>query len=313
MARKVIVIGGSTGGIQSLCTILKNLPSNLDSPVLAVIHTGEGSQYLGNVVQRCGGMKVIRSEKAEPIEAGKIYLAAPNRHLMVNSHCAISWMGPRENRHRPSVDALFRTAARTYRRHVIAVILSGALDDGTAGALAVKARGGTVIVQDPDEAFVKDMPANVMRQVETDYCLPLAKIPALLVKLSSEGRQIKSPKPTAKECERLSHVVFHEMEPTGYSCPDCDGVLMKIGNGKKTQFRCHVGHAFSLNSFTAAHADALERALWVALRKLNEQQSIQENLALETDKTNPLRKRHQENADSAKYDMRLLHEILGRL
>src|SRR5580698_4958698 len=112
MVRKVIVIGGSTGGIQSLCTILKNLPSNLDSPVLAVIHTGEGSQYLGNVVQRCGGMKVIRSEKAEPIEAGQIYLAAPNRHLMVNSHCAISWMGPRENRHRPSVDALFRTAAR---------------------------------------------------------------------------------------------------------------------------------------------------------------------------------------------------------
>jgi len=258
-------------------------------------------------------MTVIRSEKAEPIEAGRIYIPAPNRHLMVNSHCAISWMGPRENRHRPSVDTLFRMAARVYRRHVIAVVLSGALDDGSAGALSVKARGGTVIVQDPAEAQVQDMPANVLRQVKTDYCLPLAKIPALLVKLTSKSRPIKFRKPTAKDCESLSHIVYHENEPSGYTCPECDGVLMKIGNGRKAQFRCHVGHAYSLDSFTAAHSDALERALWVALRKLNEQQSIQENLARETLPSDSLKKRHQENADSARRDMRLLHEILGRL
>lgn len=218
-------------------------------------------------------------------------------------------MGPRENRSRPAVDALFRTAARVYRSHVIAVVLSGFLDDGSAGALAVKARGGTVIVQDPREA----MPANVLRQVKTDYSIPSKQIPALLAKLASTGPLIKFRKPTPQQCRLLSENNFAEMEPPGFTCPDCGGVVMKIENGKQPQFRCHVGHVFSLDSFTEAHADALERALWVALRKLNETHSLQSSLAQGRDMSDRLKKRHQENADAAKSDMRLLHQILARL
>jgi len=222
-------------------------------------------------------------------------------------------MGPRENRHRPSVDSLFRTAARAYRRHVVAVVLSGALDDGSAGAMAVKSRGGTVIVQDPKEARIEDMPANVLRQVKTDYCLPVAEIASLLTMLASEGRAINGHKPSMKECKILSTEAFGEMEPPGLTCPDCGGVVLEIKDGKSLQFRCHVGHAFSFESFSEAHADALERALWVALRKLNEQKSIQQTLIKNHRDDKRLQKRFQENLVATERDMGLLHEILARL
>lgn len=311
--RKVIVFGGSAGGIESLCAILKHLPANFSAGLLAVIHTTQQSAYLAEVVGRCTSLQVISPKEAEPIDAGRLFLAAPNRHLVVKSHCAVSWMGPRENRHRPAVDTLFRTAARVYRSHVVAVVLSGALDDGSAGAMAVKSRGGTVIVQDPKEARMEDMPANVLRQVETDYCLPAKQISSLLAKLASEGRAMKSHKSSLKECQSFSHEAFGEMEPPGLTCPDCGGVVLAMKSGKSIQFRCHVGHTFSLESFSEAHADALERALWVALRKLNEQCSIQENLAKSHRDDKSMQKRFQENLAAAEHDKQLLHEILGRL
>jgi len=258
-------------------------------------------------------MRVVSPETPEPIAPGNIYVAASNRHLAIRSHCVVSWMGPRENRHRPSVDVLFRSAARVYRHHVIALILSGALDDGSAGALAVKARGGTVIVQDPKEATVDDMPANVLRRVKTDYCVSSKEIPLLLLKLTSTGPSLKFKKPTPRQCQMLGENNIGEMEPPGFTCPDCGGVVMKIQDGKRSQYRCHVGHIFSLDSFTEAHADALERAMWVALRKLNEQHALQSSLAGNSSISQYLKKRHQENADAAKNDMRLLHQILARL
>ena len=311
--RKVIVFGGSAGAIEGLCSILKQLPAKFPAPALAVIHTTENSAFLPEVVGRCTELEVVSPNQIEPISTGRVYLAAPNRHLVVKSHCAMSWMGPRENRHRPAVDALFRTAARVYRSHVVAVVLSGALDDGSAGAMAVKSRGGTVIVQDPKEARMEDMPANVLRQVQTDYCLPLAGIPSLLTRLASEGQSLKAHKPSVKDCRRLSDEAFGEMEPPGLTCPDCGGVVLQIKDGKSLQFRCHVGHTFSLESFSEAHADALERALWVALRKLNEQRSIQQNLAKSHRDDKGLQKRFQENVAAAERDMGLLHEILARL
>jgi two-component system chemotaxis response regulator CheB len=310
----VIVFGGSAGSIPGLCAILKELPADLAAGALAVVHTTQESTHLPEVLGRCSAFEVTSPKGAEPIDSGRIYIAAPNRHLIVKSHCAVSWMGPRENRHRPAVDTLFRTAARMYRGHVIAVVLSGALDDGSAGALAVKSRGGTVIVQDPKEAMVNDMPVNVLRQVKTDHCVPVGQIPPLLVDLVAKSRPMKSQKVSKKECEALSEMPNGEVEPQGYSCPECGGVLAEIVSGKTVKFRCHVGHSFSLESFSEAHADALERALWVALRKLNEQRSIQENLARGCYGPNgSLKKRYRENVAAAEHDMKLLHEILARL
>lgn len=145
-----------------------------------MIHIGEETNTLARVLQRCSILNVATPEDSEPIRAGRVYIAPPNRHLVVKSGCVMAVMGPRENRHRPSIDTLFRSAARAYRRSVVAVVLSGALDDGSAGALAVKSRGGTVIAQEPADAEVPDMPANVIRQVRVDHCLKLKQTYAIM-------------------------------------------------------------------------------------------------------------------------------------
>ena len=211
------------------------------------------------------------------------------------------------------MDTLFRSAARVYRNQVIGVVLSGALDDGAAGAAAIKARGGTVIVEDPAQALVPDMPGNVVRQMEVDYCLPYAEIAGQLLKLVMNKRgQIKVTGST--RCESLTlDTGLEELEPPGFTCPDCGGVLTEVKSGRSVQLLCHVGHRFSLKTFSEAHADALERALWVALRRLNEQQSIQENLAEANRQNSALSKRYRENAIAAQHDKKLLHEILSRL
>lgn len=312
--KRVIVFGGSAGGLESLCTILSGLPGDVAAALLAVIHTGENSGALPQVLSRCGSWEAVSPASAEAIASGKLFIAAPNRHLVVRSHCAVSWMGPRENRHRPAVDTLFRSAARVYRSHVIAVILSGAMDDGSAGALAVKARGGTVIVQDPGEAQFPDMPANALRQAGADYCVPAAEIPALLTRLVARSRAMKMPKRSAKECEAVGvNAGVGEREPSGLTCPDCGGVVAQIESGGNVQFRCHVGHNFSLQSFTEAQSDALERALWIVLRQLNEQRLLQSNLARGSGNDRARQKRFQETAAAAERDMKLLHQILARL
>jgi two-component system chemotaxis response regulator CheB len=311
--RNVILFGGSAGSLGTLCSILEQLPGKLSAAILLVIHTTEQTKVLPQVLARCGNLKVISPETAEPIRAGRVYLAAPNRHLIVKSHCAVSWMGPRENRHRPAVDTLFRSAARFYRDRVIAVVLSGALDDGSAGSSAVKSRGGTIIVQDPDDAEVRDMPANVIRQVKPDYCLPASKIASLLTKLVAENKPMKRQKNTGRTCKNMDVTPgMKEREPYGFTCPDCGGVIVDIKDKKSMQFRCHVGHRFSMESFSEAHADALERAVWVALRKLNEHRALHETLAKASDVPR-LKTRYLENAAAAETDMRFLREILSRL
>lgn len=225
----------------------------------------------------------------------------------------MSWMGPRENRHRPAIDTLFRSAARVYRSRTIAVVLSGALDDGSAGALAVKARGGKVLVQDPDEAEVSEMPANVLNRVKADYCLPVGQLAKALVRIVSKSSPMKSHEPSPKECEAAAfETSLEENEAFAFTCPDCGGAVTQIQDGHSIQFRCHVGHRFSLDSFTEAHTNALERAMWVALRKLNEQRTLMKSLA-EKEPDRDLKKRYLENETAAEDDMRLLHEIMARL
>jgi two-component system chemotaxis response regulator CheB len=311
---KIIVMGGSAGAISSLCTVAAGLPADLAAPVLAVIHMYEGGSHLAEVVQRCAPLKTVVPEKAEPLAPGHIYLPSPNHHLVVKQGCVGIVMGPRESRHRPSVNTLFRCAARAYRRNVIGVILSGALDDGAAGVMAIKARGGQVIIEDPATAEVSDMPANAARAVQADYCVPAEEIPAVLTRLVGEGSSLKV-RPgsrTLGECALTMDLVQRVIEPQGLTCPDCGGMVATLGKGKDAQFRCHVGHTFSLESLSEGHADALERALWVAMRRLNEQHLIQSNLAeVQTDAH--MKKRFIENAVAAKEDMEKLHEILARL
>jgi two-component system chemotaxis response regulator CheB len=193
------------------------------------------------------------------------------------------------------------------------VILSGALDDGVAGCLAVETRGGTVIVQDPKEAPSPEMPANVLRTVKANHCLVVDKIAAQLVTLAHNGEPIPGGKSTAAQCAKLDEEESLPItEPLAYTCPECGGSLLKIDNGESEQFRCNVGHIYSLESFSLAHSHALERALWMSLQRLNEQRSVQDHLAKRA-KDPLMKRRYHENAAAAAEDMRLLKEILARM
>jgi two-component system, chemotaxis family, protein-glutamate methylesterase/glutaminase len=312
--KRIVVVGGSAGGIRAFCTLLKALPQKFAAPVLGVIHISEEANSLAEVIQRCTRLKIVDLKTPQAIRAGKVYVAPANRHLIVKSGCAVAVMGPRENRHRPAIDTLFRSAARAYRNSVIAVVLSGALDDGSAGALAVKARGGTVVVQEPDDAEVPDMPANVLRQVKTDHCAKLEQIPSILKRLVSQNGKMDLPERGESDCEvNIDGFPAAENEPIAFTCPECGGALLQVEDGKTVQWRCHVGHRFSLSSFSEAHADAVERAIWVALRKLKERTAINNHLTHVPTTSPQLRKRFQENSAAAEHDIKLLEEILTRL
>ena len=311
--KKVIVLGGSAGGIEALCSLLRELPADLAAPLLAVIHIGEGENMLTNVLQRCTKLEVLSPGPPEPLQAGRVYVAPPNRHLAVHDGCVLAAHGPRENRHRPAIDALFRSAARVHRSAVIGVIVSGALDDGVAGSLAVEARGGTIVVQEPNEAGNPEMPLNVLRQVKTNYRLPMKEIAALLVKLANNGDPLEVSKQNPELCDNLDDEESLPItEPLAYTCPECNGSLLMMRHGETEQFRCNVGHIYSLENFSQAHSNAVERALWMALQRLNEQRSIQDHLAKKA-KDPALQRRYHENAAAAAEDMRLLKEILARL
>jgi two-component system chemotaxis response regulator CheB len=311
---KIVVIGGSAGGIKSLCEVMQNLPGKLPVPLLAVIHMAEGSNRLAAVLQRCGPTEIVVPDPAVPMLPGRLYLPRPNHHLIVRNGCVGTVMGPRESRHRPSVNTLFRSVARSYRSRVIAVILSGALDDGTAGAMAVHARGGTLIVEDPATAEVGDMPSNAMAAVKPDYCVPVKEIAGVLCGLLNGGNGARARRaPTQRECVVEMEPPDRDVEPQGITCPECGGYLAEMGNGKSKQFRCHVGHTFSLGSLTEGHADALERALWTALRKLNEQFAIHHSLAQSAHENPKMKARFNETAAAAKADMEKLHEIIAGL
>lgn len=224
--------------------------------------------------------------------------------------------GPRENRHMPSVDTLFRSAARTHRDRVIGVVLSGALDDGAAGAYAVKARGGVVIVQDPKDARVPEMPKNVMRYVKPDYTLKADEIARTIVKLvranGAASKPLKSATANGKRREKgKSNGKREEAAPV--VCPDCGGPLTETCEGGILRFECRVGHKYSPASLSRGHADALERALWVALRHLSERRAIQQTLAAQYHEDPTMVQRFEENAEAATHDMALLREILERL
>ena len=196
MTRDIIVIGASTGGVEALCTLLRAFPRDLPASLFVVVHIGAASA-LGSILDRCGTIPVVEAREGDKIERGRVYVAPSDRHLLLNNGQVSLSRGPRENRHRPAVDPLFRSAARTYRDRVIGVVLTGALDDGSAGLFAIKSRGGIAVVQDPFEAVEPGMPQSAIRSVDVDHCLPLAKIPSLLIKLTRS--RMKNSEKSAKE------------------------------------------------------------------------------------------------------------------
>ncbi len=286
----IIVVGASAGGVDALKTLVSKLPVGLDASIFIVLHLwAETESLLPQILSRAGRLPVSHPADGELFEAGRIYTAPPDRHLIVHDGTIRVVRGPKENLHRPAIDVLFRSAAMSYGSRVIGVVLTGADDDGTAGLRTIKDRGGIAIVQDPADSAHPTMPESAMRAIGPDFTLPVSEIGPILSKIVSGvisvGRTAMS-EPVDKSLGQEEGMPFDVKllgTPTAFSCPDCNGTLWELQEGELLRYRCRVGHAYSALTMAEAQSDAVERALWEAVRVLEESASISRRIALKSD------------------------------
>ncbi len=280
----IIVIGTSAGGLKALGAIVGTLPADMDAALFIVQHlAADKPSILPQILTDVGSLRASHPSDGEPIQTGRIYVAPPDYHLLVNNGSMRVVRGPQENRFRPAINALFRSAARAYGSRVVGVVLTGYLDDGTVGLQAIKKRGGVAIVQDPKEAEYPSMAKSALRYVKVDYCLPLAEIPDQLAHLSKEPTADSEVYPVTEEIEIESRIAEQQMNTreflenvetigtrTTYTCPECNGSIWQIGVEEPLRFRCHTGHSFTSDIFLAEQTQNLENALWSAVRVMEE-------------------------------------------
>jgi two-component system chemotaxis response regulator CheB len=291
--RDIVVVGASAGGVEALSRLVADLPPDFPGSVFVVLHVpAHGTSMMPRILSRAGPLPATHPADGEPIEAGRVYVAPPDRHLLLADGRMRVVLGPRENRHRPAVDPLFRSAARWYGPRVVGVVLTGALDDGTAGLLAVKQRGGYAIVQDPDEAPAPGMPASALQHVAVDARLPLSEIAPRLTCLARDviptGRIKDGARLVPEQMEYEDRIAGLDEgalsgdgrpgDPSAFSCPDCGGVLWELHDDTLTRYRCRVGHAYSSASLLGSQTETYEAALWTALRALEEKLALSRRL-----------------------------------
>jgi two-component system chemotaxis response regulator CheB len=282
---RVIVIGASSGGVSALLELVAAFPSNLNAVVGVVLHVGSQHSILPELLSRRAPWKALHPKDGEPLEGGKIYVAPPDHHMLFTEDTVRLSRGPRENHARPALDPLFRSVALNWRERAIGVVLTGDLDDGTAGLAAVKSCGGMAIVQDPATAFEPSMPSSALANVAVDHCLPLDQIPATIVRLVTEERPPAAPVPLALH-EQAIFEGRDPMEnlaaaatPSALTCPECGGGLWELKEAKPLRYRCHTGHGFSARTLENAQAGMAEHALWSSVRALQEREILLRRLA----------------------------------
>jgi two-component system, chemotaxis family, protein-glutamate methylesterase/glutaminase len=269
------------GGIEAMKTLAGGLPESFPASVFLVQHLGPTApSMLPQILTNAGPLSVSSPLNFEPLKSGHIYVAPPDHHLLLEQGYVRLTRGPKENRFRPSIDTLFRSAAYAYGPRVVGVVLTGMLDDDTAGLWAVKDRGGTTIVQDPNEAVAPSMPQSAMQYVEVDYRLPLSDIAPLLKELAhtpaaeegghSVSDRMKIEVAIAKENTAIDKGLQDLFESSNYTCPECHGVLLQLKEGGILRFRCHTGHAYSAGTLLEEGQKMAEDSLWGAIRSLEE-------------------------------------------
>jgi two-component system chemotaxis response regulator CheB len=288
----IVVVGFSAGGIEPLVQMASGLPRDLPASLFVVHHfPAQSVSVLPAILNRSGPLKAAAAENEEPIVSGRIYVAPPDHHLLIRNGTVRLTGGPREHGHRPAVDPLFRSAARSHGSRVIGVLLSGSLDDGTAGLHAIKAAGGLAMVQDPASCAYPGMPESAIEFVAVDHVVTPEELSTTLVRLVNQEAPAPAGRvPAAEEIDPAEPepavagtAALRQGRPVGrpstFSCPDCGGVLWESEQGELLHFRCHVGHAFSEESLLAKQSDELEGALWTALRALEEKADLARRLA----------------------------------
>jgi two-component system chemotaxis response regulator CheB len=270
--------------MAALRKLVAQLPKDFPAPVFIVNHMGAETTGDGLVraLNESGGPECMHARDEQPFENGKIYLAPSDQHMLVATGRILITKGARENRSRPAIDPLFRSAAVAYGNRVIGIILTGYLDDGTSGMMAIRRCGGVCVAQDPADADYPDMPQSVISNVGADYCLPISGMGALLSDLLSRELPENQPPPDdivieAKIAQRvLSDLPSVEAlgDQVPYNCPDCGGVLWQMTEGETRRYRCHTGHAFTSSALLAQQTVKIEETLWVALRMFEERQNL---------------------------------------
>lgn len=275
----IIAIGASAGGVEALAGLVRHLPAALPAPVLVVLHVAAtATSVLPDILDRASPLPAGTVTDGEPLVPGRIYVAPPDRHLVVEDGTIRLTSGPRENGHRPAIDTTFRSVARA-AAHPIGVILSGTLDDGTAGMLAIHQAGGTVLVQDPAEALFDGMVGSVLRNVPVDATLPVAELAVRLVTLAQELTETERTSSMPSDTMVDAPYPSDDSTATRYTCPDCGGALWRHEDGGTIQFRCSVGHAYSPESFDGAQGREIESALWAAVRLIGDRTELLEEMA----------------------------------
>jgi two-component system chemotaxis response regulator CheB len=293
--RNIVVIGASAGGIEALLVLFRALPPDTGASYFVVQHLSPhyGSE-LDHILQSVTAMSVSFADDQQRIMPDTVYLAGPDRHLLVEGNRIRITRGPKESRSRPAIDPLFRSVALAFGPRVIGVVLSGSLDDGTAGLWHIKDRKGLAFVQDPEQAAYSSMPDSAIENVDTDF---VGSIDQLAARIASEVAQ-DLPLPIAAapshglQVETMVALGGNAMQngvldlgkASKYTCPECQGVLMQIQDGRMVHFRCHTGHAYSLQSLLTEVNDTVDKSLWSTIRAIEERILILEHRAELADK-----------------------------
>jgi two-component system chemotaxis response regulator CheB len=289
--RDIVVIGASAGGVEALLELVTTLPKDFPAPIFIVQHVAPYSlSLMPQLLSRVSALPAKHPHNGEVIEPGVIYVAPPDHHLLIEEDHVLVTRGPKENRFRPSIDALFRSAAYTYGPRVIGVVLTGFLDDGTSGLWSVQRLGGLVVVQDPNDADFPAMPTNALEFVTADHIVPLSQIGSLLTRLTSEP-PAKKPHVSAEEMNLLKVEftiakqnsafelgIIDKGKLTPFTCPDCHGALTQLVEGNIIRYRCHTGHAYTASALLSEVSDSVESMLYQSMRGLEETKMLLQNL-----------------------------------
>jgi two-component system chemotaxis response regulator CheB len=324
--RDVIVVGASAGGVETLAELARGLPADLPAAVFVVLHLPpDARSHLPGILERAGSLPCSAAVDGAPIHPGRIYVAPPNCHLRLECDRMRLDLGPRINNVRPSIDVLFRSAARAFDGRVIGVVLSGTLNDGALGLDAIQLRGGTVVIQDPNEARFSGMPRSALERVKADYVLPIAEIAPLLTELTASARiyaalrsggeaVMPDPIPTApSDTVEPAPPEKRGNAASGFTCPNCHGSVWEIDDGGLPRIECRVGHAFSIDAFLGEQAVAVEDAIWSAINALEERAMALRRFASKFADLGRPRVAYLEQADAVQRQAGLLRDGLVRV
>lgn len=320
-SRDIVVIGASAGGADAVSTLLSQLPSDLRAACFVVIHRqAESTSRLISILGRSSSLPVRRARETATIYHSNVYVAPADHHLILQPEQMRVVRGPKENRCRPAIDPLFRSAASAYGPRVIGILLTGYLDDGAAGLEAIKKLGGTAIVQDPEDARVPSMPTAALKRIDVDHCLPVHRMGSVLTRLIGEPPETpdfnKIPRTIEMEIAIAAgeDVQMTDQEsigkPVDLGCPECGGPLRQIVDSEIRRFRCHIGHAYTSNALLHDQDEQVERALSAALRTLEEKGRLLAEIGRETSGDEATAAGFFERADEARAHAETLRRLV---